>query len=707
LATKTLYVLTTAAISGNSWFPLLQDGGSAPAAATSAFGYAPGKLAVNSFCRSRLGATATSATTATTSFIDSTSGPQAGSSATLTGDSFRAGPYNGTFAATSWTFVNNLIATVAGLTGRLRLRVWKSANADGSSATALTASTQVATAAAVTTTAANQGITWSPGTTIALNNEYLFFQFEFQEQTSAGSSNTDNALWRQGSSITTPDFVPALSAVVAQTIGAPWTPANYSSGTLSDWHDPSNSANITQSAGAISADADLSGDGHTNTQAGTGKPTVSSAAINGLDAESFDGSTTYFESNFDTGAETVFSFIWVVKTGTIGATRALSGYSASNGPEWRINASGNMELLQQFVTGLATSTTALSANTVYILGLSFRKSSGAFRFRVNGADAGSNLTGIGATTFATGGLQNIGRIASGPSDFFNGLLGGRITIASDTLSDIQLAEGFLAPKWGVSLDAAHPYKSAPPIGGPFTQVATATLGGIAANAVVAQTFGTLGQTATATDPVAAAVAQALGTLGRTATAAVNIAASVAQTLGPLGQTATATAPSAVNAVVAQTLGTLGQAATAAVTDALAAAQTFAAMTRTARRRSQIRSRPRTRSASSTRRLLRQRGSRLLWLRPWARSAKQPPRRRSIRRPQTRTSAPFNSSRPRQRSMRPWYRKASGRSARPQRYSIRRRRRSTITASGRWGRRRPPRFGLRRPFLRPWGLLGEF
>jgi hypothetical protein len=105
VTTKTWYVLNTAAASPG-FFGQLQENGTAPTAANTSFGFAPAKLAVNNFCKPRLGASGTSATTASTSFISGTSGPVKGTGATNTtaGDSFvTPNAYTGTFAAGAWT----------------------------------------------------------------------------------------------------------------------------------------------------------------------------------------------------------------------------------------------------------------------------------------------------------------------------------------------------------------------------------------------------------------------------------------------------------------------------------------------------------------------------------------------------------------------------------------------------------------------------
>jgi hypothetical protein len=149
VAVKTLYILGTSAATPN-WFGNIQDGGSAPAGANSTWGWGVAKSAVatQGFWPAHCGASGTtaSANAQATSTIDSKTSPTKGTSNTSTtaGDSFVAGPYTGTFSATAaWQFDWNMRAGTAGAVGRMRMRVWKSANADGSSATALTASTQV------------------------------------------------------------------------------------------------------------------------------------------------------------------------------------------------------------------------------------------------------------------------------------------------------------------------------------------------------------------------------------------------------------------------------------------------------------------------------------------------------------------------------------------------------------------------------------
>lgn len=134
---------------------------------------------------------------------------------------------NGTFASGQW-LINCLLEannTASAQRGRLRMRVWRSANADGSSATqittnspdqalvsttsgALTKLTEVTDLVSPTDTSVDMvTITWSPGS-LTLSNEYLFFETEW-EITTAGGSNSSNVRFLAGPATTV--VAPALT----------------------------------------------------------------------------------------------------------------------------------------------------------------------------------------------------------------------------------------------------------------------------------------------------------------------------------------------------------------------------------------------------------------------------------------------------------------------------------------------------------------
>jgi hypothetical protein len=232
---------------------------------------------------------------------------------------------------------------------------------------------------------------------------------------------------------------------------------------ISAWHDPSISANIIQSSGAISSDADLSDNINNETQAtGANKPTVSSAAINGLDAESFTASSSqYLSSSIDYSARTNIGQVWVIKHNNTGAPQSLLGCSATGGLQWRISSTNTLQILAQGSAALAVGATTVPTTTAIVSMRWANTGAGPYAFHINGTitDSGN----VGGPYSLTSGTSITGS-NSGFSESFDGLIAERVGLDSSTLSDIQRVEGYLAWKWGLvsALDASHPYKSVDP-----------------------------------------------------------------------------------------------------------------------------------------------------------------------------------------------------------------------------------------------------
>ena len=209
MATQIIYLLNTAASAPN-WFGRVQDNGTAPAGALSAFGWTVAKIALTTpYWRGRIGATARSTVASTGSYIDAATGPVqgTGNAATTAGDSFRSDfPLSGTFAAGNWNFTFGMRTGAASNSGRVRCHMWASANADGSGARKLNSSTLIGTAVTMNsaTTTFNSTVTWA-APQIVLVNEYLFIQPEWQS-TVVGTSNSCTAQFYQAS-FTTTDYV--------------------------------------------------------------------------------------------------------------------------------------------------------------------------------------------------------------------------------------------------------------------------------------------------------------------------------------------------------------------------------------------------------------------------------------------------------------------------------------------------------------------
>jgi hypothetical protein len=239
-----------------------------------------------------------------------------------------------------------------------------------------------------------------------------------------------------------------------------WSPSNYTAGLLKVWHDPSNSANITQSGGVISSDADLSGGGFPDVASGTPQPTYSTAAINSLNAETFASSVhQFFTGGIGYNTFSKFSVVWVVQRTATSTYKTLVGAGAADGFQLRISSTHFLEALRQNTTLIATSSSTVPTTTAIVV-FTHDPGGGPWTFRINGtaASSGSSIQSYLNTS------SLVGRNGSNTTEDFDGIIGERLTIGGVSLSDIQIAEGYLAWKWGTvsTLDASHPYKSAAP-----------------------------------------------------------------------------------------------------------------------------------------------------------------------------------------------------------------------------------------------------
>ena len=133
-------------------------------------------------------------------------------------DSWRSeAPINGTYAAGTWIIALSVISAsnAASGSGRLRVRVWKSANADGSSPTELTTSTITTSQYNNLSTGTPQNLSGSQSfSATTFNNEYLFIQVACQIDAASADPNAD-IVFRvdsANSKITTPDFIGSVSS---------------------------------------------------------------------------------------------------------------------------------------------------------------------------------------------------------------------------------------------------------------------------------------------------------------------------------------------------------------------------------------------------------------------------------------------------------------------------------------------------------------
>jgi hypothetical protein len=129
--------------------------------------------------------------------------------------------YTGDFASANWTVQGAMRAVTDGgtATGVLYVRLFRSANTNGSSATEITGAAQAsATSAAIATTAdTNVTITFNPGA-FSVTNEYLFFQIAWG-RVGAGGMTTSDVHFRTGSASGTGSQIDTSAFTWVETTG--------------------------------------------------------------------------------------------------------------------------------------------------------------------------------------------------------------------------------------------------------------------------------------------------------------------------------------------------------------------------------------------------------------------------------------------------------------------------------------------------------
>lgn len=148
----------------------------APAASTSTTGWTVGTTAVNQYSRQTY-----NSEIATTGFT-STAQPS-GTLVNLGEDCYRSTATTGTFSAGTWYSSISCIAVSSGgiQQARGRFRIWKSSNADGTSATELTQGTMIGSQITeLSTTVAQTSSASTAMGAVTLTNEYLFYQIALE-----------------------------------------------------------------------------------------------------------------------------------------------------------------------------------------------------------------------------------------------------------------------------------------------------------------------------------------------------------------------------------------------------------------------------------------------------------------------------------------------------------------------------------------------
>jgi hypothetical protein len=258
VAAVTTYFLKDVAISG---FGSLSE--TDPGATTMNTGWVVAKLAAANFSKLLYGTERASTAFSTTDALTTATAPAGG-------DSWRSeNPITGTFANANWTLTFRVRAVTAASaqTGRVKVRIWRSTNAAGTGATQITSGmlTGTTTAALSTTVDATSTVTFTPGATVTLTNEYLFVQCEWETVAVSGSNSGDVDFRASASTVVTSTFTPgnqtltpSLYSEPADTFYAPGVLAAYAL-TQGARHDDADSfyAPALSSIVALSANAIL------------------------------------------------------------------------------------------------------------------------------------------------------------------------------------------------------------------------------------------------------------------------------------------------------------------------------------------------------------------------------------------------------------------------------------------------------------------
>ena len=205
--------------------------------------------------------------------------------ASLNADGLRtASAYTGTFANANWTFTFEITATTSasGQDGNFGLRLYRSANADGSSATEITAARQETNAVTNLATGATTelAVTFNPGA-FSVNGEYLFVQLAWEITGASGNNGADVNL-RIGSNetrIVSADFTPSFTG---SGDGALSTVAGSGTGTESFPGSGSGALDPIAGSGTGAEEFPGSGSGAVSSFAGSGTGESMNAVISPL-----------------------------------------------------------------------------------------------------------------------------------------------------------------------------------------------------------------------------------------------------------------------------------------------------------------------------------------------------------------------------------------------------------------------------------------
>jgi hypothetical protein len=232
-----------------------------------------------------------------------------------------------------------------------------------------------------------------------------------------------------------------------------------------DGTDPAGTGIAPANGDSISTWADKSGNGNNGT-AGTA-PSFNSSGIGGKGVVSFNGSTTFLNSQDLYSGRSFSIFVVIRRQASITTQTAfMNGSEGIANRNLHLGWRNNTELFLGFwandlnFTSFPTYTGNTSTEPAYILTYTYTPGT-----RLIAVDGLTSAQDTNSTNLISDVGARIGGGGSGAGVSFDGFLGEIIVLNGvPVLSQRQQVEGYLAWKWGLqdSLPPTHPYKNFPP-----------------------------------------------------------------------------------------------------------------------------------------------------------------------------------------------------------------------------------------------------
>lgn len=233
------------------------------------------------------------------------------------------------------------------------------------------------------------------------------------------------------------------------------------------WFDAADLSTLTLVSGDASEWRDKSGNGrHASQGTAALQPSYNATTLNSKPGITFDGTLKFLTSVAI--SDIIFNNSYSAFTvGRANSASSNDGSGYLNSGFWGDSGgfisnyfrSANLIGAYNWDGGNRVATQAYTFGTNLIAGLEL--SGGSIRLRQNG---GNEIATASGNTSLTSGVLRIGKVFRDSDPNFNGVVSEVIFSKGHvSTADRQRIEGYLAWKWGIRLDARHPFVNRPPL----------------------------------------------------------------------------------------------------------------------------------------------------------------------------------------------------------------------------------------------------